>query len=444
MQFSKTFWLKYNRESGENMHSKEDVLDREPFVKQILDLNMVLSEKRKNCCFAIEGEWGSGKSFILEKIQERLQMEQAETTGTDRFFVVRYDCWNYDYYEEPIIAIISVLRERIEQYVSLLSNETKREMLAVVKNAITKIAIEAIKTKTGVDLEGVDQIPEDNAKIYDRYFGFYNVVKGVQKQIRKIAEDQTVVIIVDELDRCLPLYAIKVLERIHHVFNEVENVVVIIAMEKKQIENSLHQIYGDRMDVDRYLKKIISFSFRLDNGYAKNYCEKYASCMDLYNIQQKDELESFLKEITSGMDIRTQEKIFEKAENIHRLMATQEKMDSAILAFEILVLCIKEKMAIINMKWVIDMAQYPNIQTEVGKDYFDTIRGYVIRIRGRHEYRNDKFVCNEKDFIDRMVFIIAGLYNEYDDGGCGLFYCSDSEMEQKLNFSKKIYELLRM
>jgi hypothetical protein len=53
------------------------------------------------------------------------------------------------------------------------------------------------------------------------------------------------VLIVDELDRCLPSYAIKVLERIHHVFNELENVVVIIAMEKKQMSNSLHQIYGD-------------------------------------------------------------------------------------------------------------------------------------------------------------------------------------------------------
>lgn len=426
------------------MHSKEDVLDREPFVKQILNLNMVLSEKRKNCCFAIEGEWGSGKSFILEKIQERLQVEQAETTGTDRFFVVRYDCWNYDYYEEPIIAIISVLRERIEQYVSLLSNETKREMLAVVKNAITKIAIEAIKTKTGVDLEGVDQIPEDNAKIYDRYFGFQNVVKGVQEQIRKIAEDQTVVIIVDELDRCLPLYAIKVLERIHHVFNELENVVVIIAMEKKQIENSLHQIYGDKMDVDRYLKKVISFSFRLDNGHAKNYCEKYASCMDLYDIQQKNELESFLKKITLGMDIRTQEKIFEKAENIHGLMATQEKMDSAILAFEILVLCIKEKMSIVTMKWVIDASDYPSIENEIGKAYFDTIRDYSKHIRKHPARRNSKFVCNENYFIDRMIFIIAGLYNEYKDGNCGSYYCSDREMEQKLNFSKMIYELLRM
>ena len=121
------------------MQSKEDVLNREPFVKQIVDLTKILSEKRKNCCFAIEGEWGSGKSFVLEKIQECLQVEQSETTNMDRFFVVRYDCWKYDYYEEPIGAIISVLKEQIEQYVNLLKDETKRKMLAVVKNAIIKM-----------------------------------------------------------------------------------------------------------------------------------------------------------------------------------------------------------------------------------------------------------------------------------------------------------------
>ena len=104
---------------------------------------------------------------------------------------------------------------------------------------------------------------------------------------------------VDELDRCLPLYAIKVLERIHHVFNEIENVVVIVAMEKKQISNSLHQIYGDEMDVDRYLKKIIAFSFKLDNGSAHNFIDKYASYMEMFDIKERDGLEEFLKEITA-------------------------------------------------------------------------------------------------------------------------------------------------
>ena len=146
------------------MISKEDVLDREAFVKQIVDLVLVLSEKRKNCCFAIEGEWGSGKSFVLENIQECLQPEQSEETGTDRFFIVRYDCWKYDYYEEPIVAIISVLRDQIDQYINLLTDDAKRALLKTVKNAITKIAVETIKLKTGIDIDGVAEVPEGDEK----------------------------------------------------------------------------------------------------------------------------------------------------------------------------------------------------------------------------------------------------------------------------------------
>ena len=260
----------------------------------------------------------------------------------------------------------------------------------------------------------------------------------------EISKDQTVVIIVDELDRCLPSYAIKVLERIHHIFNELENVVVIIAMEKKQIENSLHQIYGDEMNVDRYLKKIISFSFQLDNGSANNFTEKYASFVEMFSLQEQVELEKFLKEITQGIDIRTQEKIFEKAENIHKLITDQDKMDTAILAFEILVLCLKEKMSIVSMNWIVDTSSYPAVESEIGKDYFDSIRNFANLIRQYPEKVNYKFVCKENNFTDKMIFIISGLNNVYENNGCGLYYCADKEIEQKLIFSKKVYELLKI
>lgn len=432
------------KKDGEVVISKEDVLDREAFVKQIVDLAMVLSEKRKNCCFAIEGEWGSGKSFVLENIQECLQPEQSEETGTDRFFIVRYDCWKYDYYEEPIVAIISVLRDQIDQYINLLTDDAKRVLLETVKNTITKIAVEAIKAKTGIDMDGVGEVPEGDVKIYDKYFGFQKVVKKVQNQIEKISQTQTVVIMVDELDRCLPLYAIKVLERIHHVFNEIENVVVIVAMEKKQISNSLHQIYGDEMDVDRYLKKIIAFSFKLDNGSAHNFIEKYASYMEMFDIKERDGLEEFLKEITANIDIRTQEKIFEKAENLHRLLATQEKMDSGILAFEIVTLCVKEKMSTVHLEWMINTSSYPNIEREIGKEYFDIMRKYVRNIIEFPSYMNNKLICNEDRFIDRMIFIIAGLTNEYKNRVCAEFFCADEEIGNDLIFSRKIYELLKI
>ena len=423
---------------------KKDVLDREAFVKQIVDLTMLLSEERKNCCFAIEGEWGSGKSFVLEKIQECLQIEQSEETSTNRFFVVRYDCWKYDYYEEPIIAIISVLREKIEECVSLLTDGTKKAVLETTKNAITKIVVETIKSKMGIDVTGIVEMPEGDEKIYDKYCGFQRIVKEVQNQIEKISQDQTVVIMVDELDRCLPLYAIKVLERIHHVFNELENVVVIVAMEKKQISNSLRQIYGDGMDVDRYLKKMIAFSFKLDNGSACNFIEKYASFMGMFDISEKEDLEEFLKEITANIDIRTQEKIFEKAENLHRLMVSQIKMGSDILAFEILTLCVREKMATVTLKWVIDMADHLNVEREIGKEYYDTIRKYIKNIIEYPRKVNSKFVCDEDNFIERMIFIIAGLTNDYKNKVCEKFYCADEGIEKELIFSRKIYELLKI
>ena len=57
---------------------------------------------------------------------------------------------------------------------------------------------------------------------------------------------------------------------------------------------------------------------------------------------------------------------------------------------------------------------------------------------------NYKFVCKENDFVDKMIFIISGLYNEYKNNECDSFYCADKEIQQKLNFSKKVYELLKI
>lgn len=429
------------------MHFKEDVLDREKFVKHIIDLITVVSDNRKSCCFAIEGAWGSGKSFVLEKIQECLQEEQSEATSLDRFFVARYDCWEYDYYEEPVVAIISVLSAAIDQYVNLIPEEAKTCLLKAAKNIITKALVKIVESKTDINIEEYIGDVKTEENLYDQYFGFRDAIEKVREALKKIARDQTVVIIVDELDRCLPPYAIKVLERIHHIFNEMENVVVIIAMEKKQIENSLHQIYGSEMDVDQYLKKFISFSVKLDNGSARNFITKYADFTNLFDIQQKDEMEAFFTNITSEIDIRTQEKIFEKAESMHRLVATSEKMNSEILAFEILVLCVKEKTAVTDMKWVAEASDHPDVERKVGEKYYTDIRTYAENIRNfPRRIGNGNCFCQRGKFTDRLIFIISGLTNkykyEYGYGFCGLYCCEDKKIEEEIKFAKKIYNLL--
>ena len=48
-----------------------------------------------------------------------------------------------------------------------------------------------------------------------------NALKQIKDVITKISEELNIVLFVDELDRCLPEYAIKVLERLHHICNEM-------------------------------------------------------------------------------------------------------------------------------------------------------------------------------------------------------------------------------
>ena len=50
------------------------------------------------------------KSVLIKKKAE----------GRDRFLLFEYDCWEYDYYEEPVVAIISVLKDVLDSYLNLI------------------------------------------------------------------------------------------------------------------------------------------------------------------------------------------------------------------------------------------------------------------------------------------------------------------------------------
>jgi predicted KAP-like P-loop ATPase len=61
---------------------------------------------------------------------------------------------------------------------------------------------------------------------------------------------------VDELDRCRPDYAIRVLERIKHFF-DISGIVFIIGMDRNQLCHSICGLYGERFNSSEYLKKFI-------------------------------------------------------------------------------------------------------------------------------------------------------------------------------------------
>lgn len=439
------------------MSEKMDVLNRDSFIEHLITLVNLLSEGKKGCCFCVDGVWGSGKSFVMEKFENKIKMEQSEETNDDRYFVFHYDCWKYDYYTEPAIAIIAAMLDATDKELSMFSEEiesTAKLAWKTTAETLKVVAKELCKNKIGIDLVEVAsgvlaEHDKENEDSFDSLYGFKRALEETRKNIQKIADTKTVVIVVDELDRCLPTYTIKVLERLHHIFTDLQNVVVTISMDKTQIEHSIQEIYGE-IDVDTYLRKFISFKVNLNTGVAENYLEKYKSYALMFNIEDNDinEIETFFSAIMQGMDIRTQERIFRKAEIIHQIIQGKDKYDSSIMTFEILFLAVSLRAKSTQIGWLANLSRthYVNAEKQIGKDYYNILKQYETLASsggtaiGNWKGRKD---CIQDNLLGKTFFWIAKVFNSYENFVCGEYFYS-GQVQKEIELVERFAELINI
>lgn len=334
-----------------------DLLDRQPFIDQMLQIAEKLSRNRKNACYALNGAWGVGKSFVIKEFESQIVQYGQDDTTLNRFLLFHYDCWKYDYYAEPLTAIISVMLETIESDVRLLSDDTRVSIISTLK-AIGVFALDhfdkRIERKTGISPKDVyeaivnaksdilAQIEESHE--FDSYYAIKATLNRLRDVITALSNHQTILLMVDELDRCLPEYTIKVLERLHHVFEGIPNVQIILATDKNQLGHIVKQIYGDDTSVEKYLEKFIQFELSLTEGSIN---EKFDKLFTTYttqfteNMSQYDAL-GFIQMLFDGIDIRTRIAIINRCELIHSLLPEQYPNNTnAHMCAEVLMVTIK-------------------------------------------------------------------------------------------------------
>ena len=90
------------------MDHEIDILNREPFLDNLMQIVEKLSQQKQGITFAIDGGWGYGKTFVLQKFKKRIEAEKKKSP-----IVLYYNCWEYDYYEEPLIAFTAALQDMI-------------------------------------------------------------------------------------------------------------------------------------------------------------------------------------------------------------------------------------------------------------------------------------------------------------------------------------------
>ena len=334
-----------------------DLLGRQEIVDRIMKILEVISEKKSSCTFALNGAWGTGKTFVLNML-----MNQLWEYHSDKYIVFHYNCWQYDYYEEPLIAIVAAMLDSVDEENHLLPAHLRDKAKAgmeLAKPVLQKIATDFIKNKIGVDLTEVvstlkayqdaldgEEQKKAETRSFDEFYSFKKAIQQAQEQIRTLAKDRTLVVVVDELDRCLPSYAIKVLERLHHLFASIENSAVFLAVDKAQLDNTVFQIFGHGTDTTKYLRKFVNIELNLDIGsISGSFRKKHRDYFDLFDeslLETDFNFDEFLVSLFSKIDARTQDQLIERIKTVHMMLFPSQKKDYSFLCCELVWIVFQE------------------------------------------------------------------------------------------------------
>ena len=102
----------------------------------------------------------------------------------------------------------------------------------------------------------------DYQQLKEKVRDFRSTLSEIAKNLSERNESHPLVVIVDELDRCRPSYAVELLETAKHWFM-VDNIVFVLAVNRSELAHSVRVLYGERFDADDYLRRFFDLDFRL-------------------------------------------------------------------------------------------------------------------------------------------------------------------------------------
>ena len=354
-----------------------DYLSRQPYLDLLKSIIANQCGNPSGYSFAIDGEWGCGKTWILTELENQL-LEDSE----HKYLIFHYNAWENDFYEEPLVAILSVIISEIEkiykkeQIIDGINSKLAETALFLLKNLAISFVNTTVQNKIGVDFRDVVNDLKDikNAKSelkniekqVDTFLPLKKGIETIKNQLSEFSKHATIVFVVDELDRCLPEYAIKVLERLHHICNDL-SVIQILAINKKNLAESICKVFGKNFSekeninawqelfADKYLQKFVDVVIPLPNGKLENkldilnglennftpYIRTNNSGQELIKLDE-NYLANFISKLMNGVERRLQEKIFKQVLLCHKITLQsgvefeKEQITYAILIYEII------------------------------------------------------------------------------------------------------------
>ena len=282
---------------SENHDLNEDKLNRKEEISFLINYLTKRFELKTKDPFVlnINAPWGYGKTFFLKSLKKELKKE---------YEVIYFDAWKNDFTKEPLLAFFSEINNSLEKYLKAY-NKTKKPFLnSIFKSSLPILISVLTKHLTGLSLEQFDELLSEDEQ-EDRNKEFKDDTKTtlssimskttelalkehstIKKSIKEFKDNMLKIldliktqgkklplfILIDELDRCRPNYAIELLENIKHIF-DIEGIYFIVATNSQELSHSINAIYGANFSSETYLKRFFNQEYTLKEPDIYDYCK---------------------------------------------------------------------------------------------------------------------------------------------------------------------------
>lgn len=237
-------------------------------------LESLIVANHTGCVVSLNGEWGSGKTTFVRMFQQHLDDNGYST--------IYYNAWKSDFVSDPLVALLGELKgvQKTSAKLTELFNDTVKTIGKIAvgiaptvgKGLAKKYLTEDVVDYISATLEEGGELLKKEIELYEEETeSIEKFKKQLEKYVNSLGEGKPLVFIVDELDRCNPHFAVRVLERIKHLFS-VPNVVFLISVDKVQLCNSIRGYYGsDMINAEEYLWRFIDVEYYLPEPDYESY-----------------------------------------------------------------------------------------------------------------------------------------------------------------------------
>lgn len=231
---------------------KDDALGFRAYAQTLAD---AARESDQPLTIGIFGEWGTGKSSLMYMVAETLR--QHETIVT-----VECNAWQFQHEDQPLFPLIASVIRRFDDYRSG-QPRALHAMLGHLKQA----ADDAVSgAEEQWPITQVSAAPVDMPDRLDRLLDNSQYAKAFQLLSEiEVPKGWKFVVFVDDLDRCSPERAVRLLESIKLVLDQ-PGFVFVLGVSRAVIEEHLTHLYREVMGVTNfsgtsYLEKLVQLPF---------------------------------------------------------------------------------------------------------------------------------------------------------------------------------------